>query len=693
MKQENKTRNKLIACLLCLVMIGATLFGTPWFSVQADDTTTSTTGGQSYGAWSEQLVTNGSFEVGYEGMEVYGWHKTAMKQTHGKETEANTAESYCNNFTLTTVAEQNGNKVAALKKDGAGFVAATSEKIEVIGSSEYRLCFDYKTAELILNNNVAATQYYGIRLYVEEWNAEEDVLVSVEDRESAHFYADDANNSNWSTGMVQFKTQEETTHVVVYLWMGGTVNVAPTVYFDNVLLEANDDYQVLNGSFDDVTYLANGGRIAGIAGPTGWGMSDTANGNHYKVTTVSDVSRGNVACMTFADNDKTGGSPTFLSPYIPVEGVNPCTIALDYKLIMEKVEGSTVNPAFTIRVFGYEQVGGNPKPVGKTITNAASTEWTKAVAAFTTSDLTNLSSSTKYIRIGIYVALDSTEASNLTKFELYVDNVVLDVDNESLGYTKSTATSNCVPNTGDYTDNYAIRKVNTEVGYEDAIQLYVTREGGGMGGAAFWSKPLAVIAGQTYKIQFNWKVEGVVERSLGAAVALRYKNINGEYLNANAPTGVLTRGISSNTVDSEGNAIWNTCEVDTIVVPEEATAVEVGFLIGVSTMNYNPDMKHSFANIGFASANDTEYWANYANRSETDLLFKMLEEGNANEELMVDVCDLVRMKKYFSDNTVTIAETADMNKNSVINESNDLRLLRWKLLGVTTTADAQAVQQ
>ena len=104
-------------------MLGVTLFATPWFSVQADDTTTDTTatGGQSLGAYEDALVENGSFEAGYDGKEVYGWHKTVMQQSeHGKQTDESIIAAHDEHVTLKTEKENSGNKVAALKKTGAG---------------------------------------------------------------------------------------------------------------------------------------------------------------------------------------------------------------------------------------------------------------------------------------------------------------------------------------------------------------------------------------------------------------------------------------------------------------------------------------------------------------------------------------------------------------------------------------------
>ena len=49
---------------------------------------------QTYGEWLEQTPVNGSFEAGYEGMDVYGWSLTSMKANTTIETTDNWAANY-----------------------------------------------------------------------------------------------------------------------------------------------------------------------------------------------------------------------------------------------------------------------------------------------------------------------------------------------------------------------------------------------------------------------------------------------------------------------------------------------------------------------------------------------------------------------------------------------------------------------
>ena len=561
-------------------------------------------------------VANGNFELGRNGYSVKNWSKTAMTNGHTFAEAGATAEAYCKSYSLTTAVD-NGNKVAALEKKGAGQVAATSETISVTANTDYSISFDYKILDMNLPEGTTISDFNGVRLYVLEFDAEGNTIAGKGLAATTMYYKDVTYVlDTLRSGMGTFTTSATTDKVVIYLYTGATkANITFTVYFDNVVLkEVSDDYEVLNGTFDYLTHKKDGGRAEANStrsemGPAGWGMYD-ANGNHYKVTTVQDVNKGNVACMTFADNDTTGGNSSWLSPFIPVQGQKDLTVAFDYNLIMDKVAGSTtsVDPSVTIRIFQY-----NSSKSFKGVDNAsgaikaATTDWTKAVKTVAG---TNLDASTAYIRIGFYVGLSDAEAVALEEFKLYLDNVALDVNGQTLGFAKVSTKDKGEVN-GSFTSNYAIRKVDAGTAYQNAVQLYVTRPGGGMGGTTFYSEPTAVTPGTEYKTEFDFKVEGVTEkgRNYGADYLLRYRTEDGQYLNSGNPDVIV---LNTGNADNTG---WKHCTPDTFIVPEGVVAVEVGLLIGVTTMNYNPDLKNTFANIAIAPANDTEFWSEYAERA------------------------------------------------------------------------------
>ncbi len=548
-------------------------------------------------------VTNGDFESGRNGYSVRNWSKTAMLQAHGKDTNETNQQNYENYFLLTTVAEADGNKVAAFTKSfNQGFMAATSEQIAVTGGQLYNLSFDYRLASLTNKASVdeSVCRYYGIRLYVEELDADGNITAPVS--RGGTYYGDDVKNSEWQTGMVQFQAKANTKKVVIYLWMGGNANVSATVHFDNVSLEASDDYKVFNSTYDKVNYLANGGKAAGVAGPTGWSMYDSV-GNNYAVTTVQETGRGNAARITLANT--TAGNTTWLSPYIAVDGAMDCSILADYKLIMEATEGVTIKPSFTIRIFSYDTFGGNPiKTAGKSVTDVASSEWIQTVQNFASSELAHASKATKYIRVGMYVALDATEAAALSKFELYVDDIALSVAGELTEWTAETSLEKgeVRDDNQDFTANYSVRQVSDGTGHEDALQLYVSREGGILGGVTFYSKPMAVTGGSAYTTSFDLKVDNsdasAEANVFGASYVVRYLDSEGNVLERTLESGKVVKHPICLTGRLKEDMTWTHYNYE-VVAPENAASVQIGLVIGGYKANTLPNLTHTFDNIIF----------------------------------------------------------------------------------------------
>lgn len=721
MKHDNRKRNRLIACLMCAVLAGVTLFGIPWFSVQADDTTTGTivSAGQSYGAWSDEMVKNGSFEVGYKGREVYGWHKTAMTAGNAKEERAAESESYCRAYTLTTAIE-NDNKVAALTKDGAGYIAATSDEISVSGGQDYIVSFDYKTvnAEEKDGGEITTSNYFGIRLYVEELKENGTVVNrEISNQATTHYYEDKSCNSNWSTGVVQFETMEDTTSVVLYLYTGATAAVSATVYFDNVTMEAlgesmtfdgvikaSNEYEVFNGTFDKVNYTGTDGRTAvSEMGPAGWRKHRQET--NYKITTVDGV-----ACLELVNFGATSDAEVFYySPLIPIDDITAtCQLTAECKVNMKTTDGeglTLTNPIYT-RVSCVDEdqnfISGGHNGGGK-LQPATSSEWTKVSQSVTT-----LKDTTKYVRVGVWVKLTSAEIAKLSEFKLYFDNFALNVGEKSLGYTKITAGDyGKLRASGDYTDYFGIRRIDGGSGYEDAVQLYVTQvnsAGNPLGGAAFYSQLFDVTSNTRYKIAFDYKIEGITNSNTsythGADVFLRYWVLNeetGEYEYYNTTNPGAADEVRLNTNNYENTDGWIS-SASSFTIPENVVKAQVGLLMSLQTQS-NPDMKYSFANI-CVEKNDSSWWSTTgAKRANTDLIFKLTERGNAyNSDTDVDVLDLVMMKKYAADATLitdenkdTVLGVADMNVNTLINNA-DIELLHWKLLGITTEDEAAQVQ-
>ena len=699
MKHQNKMRNKLIACVMCVVMVGAILFGTPWFSVLADNTTTT---GQSYASWENQLVTNGTFEAGYEGKEVYGWHKTAMNNGYGKETT--NISSYLEAYTLTTAVE-NGNKVAALAKTGSGYVAATSEKVSVVGGKDYILSFDYKTknAEIVKEDGSLETDYKGIRLQVEELDSDGNVIKDITSRtEGTDFYEDTAINYNWSTGMVQFKTQPETAYVVLYFRAGHTYKVNATVLLDNVVLEANDEYKVFNGTFDQVTLKSgiDAVREEGDKGPLGWTKKNAVE--VFKPTVEVDDTRGNVMCVSLVSTATANKTVEIASPLIPVKPNATCHMTADYKLVMETKDGTDITLKNPTRIsLTFCNVSGKPLSSGTKradLSKTAVSDWTKA--SYRTTATAQTTNDIQYVRVGAYAQLTAEEMANLRSFKLYIDNVTLDVNDDSLGYTKVSTKNEGQFNgiTADYTDHYAIRKVNGGVGYEDAIQLYVARQDGITGGVTFYTKPMLVNPVTKYGIEFDYKIEEVESTSFyGADVVIRFLDSDDKYISNGKDsyedgeaTELRFTNSSYNAVNTDG---WQHWSRRTFTTPAGAAKMQIGFVIGGDTENINPNLKQSFANVSIGL--DAAHWNEYEEGKKTDLLFKLTELGNVySDDTEIDILDLVMMKRYAANATLItedVLKNADMNVNTLINNA-DIELLHWKLLGVSTETEAASVQ-
>ena len=171
----------------------------------------------------------------------------------------------------------------------------------------------------------------------------------------------------------------------------------------------------------------------------------------------------------------------------------------------------------------------------------------------------------------------------------------------------------------------------------------------------------------TYQAAFDMKIEDVINdaASGGADVIIRYRDSQKAYL--------TSKDVLIDNNDYRANRAW--ChEVRDFTPPTGAAYAEIGFYIGIiSTVNANPDMKHTFANIAIAKADDTTFWDEYDNkRPQTDLLFVMTKPENEST-----VKDLIDIKKGAGN---------DMNLSGRINE-DDANIMRWKLTGVTKSSE------
>ena len=602
----SKKGKVLIAVLLVLSMCLGMIYMPRPLEVSATDITTAieTTG----------EIQNGDFESGRDGYSVRKWSKTAMEYTsNAKVVDEATAKSYCNAYTLETDAETDGNKVASLKKNGAGYVAATSEAIDVTANKEYRIAFDYKTVEVTTAEGATnGLDYFGVRLLVEELDA---------DGKSLGFkrvFSDGSNTNVWSTGAVEFTTQATTDSVVIYLWMGGQWNMYATVQFDNVTLEPMDNYQVFNGTFDKATYKADGARVDGEIGPAGWtGAScefkatafNTSNYHKNYKATIETIDGDKVLCYSTngAKEAQVGyGYSLIQSPYIAIEAGKDFSLQYDFKINL--VSGS-VDHGTRTRITYYNA---EKQEIGYTVPGATgiainANETQKGWQTMHTSATTP--TDTAYVKVGFYAPANY---ANPVQYSLYFDNVVLQVAGELSSWTAESCKQAGIPYPGqNYTGNYSIRKVSDGIAHKEALQLYVSRDGGTGGGLVFYSPKIAVTEGKTYTTSFDLKIENhdSTVNLYGADYVLRYLDSDGKILNVPDNTDGRPQNLTGNL---KTNMDWTHFVYEDIVPIENATHIQVGLVIGSYQWNKCPDLKYTWDNLVFM---ETEAYQEYVTDS------------------------------------------------------------------------------
>ncbi len=169
---------------------------------------------------------DGKFENNQVGSQPFGWFETAMTNGVVKETVANTIKAYKNSNTLTT-AEENGNKVLSVVKDGAGYIGATSVHIPVKPNTTYTFSYDYKTASPTGVDGTTDSMFFGIGNNVGLWDANGSETM-------AGAYQDKTLHNTWTNYSRTITTGENTISVVLYLWSGSNMNYGMTSYWDNV---------------------------------------------------------------------------------------------------------------------------------------------------------------------------------------------------------------------------------------------------------------------------------------------------------------------------------------------------------------------------------------------------------------------------------------------------------------------------
>ena len=699
MKERIKLGTKILSLLLVLSLVISIL------PIQASAENEIQVTPQTYGEWSDVVPVNGIFEVGVEGMDVYGWSITgtnAEAQIPSETTSIDdaTSASYAKQYSLKTSKMSDGNKVAAFSKNGAGHAAMTSQVVSVNENQTYRLSYKYKTTEIsstLENPGV----YHGIQAVIHQLdatNTKTSYTVLNANSTKGNIVMD-----NWEEVTYDFVVDAGATQAIIYFEMSGSYDIHATVLFDDVSITAYEYAEVPNGKFDGISLLADGGRTKGTEGPAAWtmvscdanGKEDTSTYNKNYMCT-SETEEDKVLKLS-AVNNKTRGQAKIQSPLIPI--TENTSYQIDYAL---KIEGSTLQvkddqtrQQHTKIIVDYYTADGTY------ISTVKGSDITTTDGKWEEKTYTNTSvANAAFIKIGFYIAGTWDYPA---EFAYCYDDVCLSlmgsakqslngwtVDRQQYYIRTNLGFSNT--NSTDYTSNY---KISYMAGSEENAESTVIKfaRGNSWGFADLASDKYTIEAGKEYQVSFDYKMtdyKGSTEKDTSIVYALR--PFIRTYSSSNSNTGVYLMSSDANAVimqKTNGQEITrNTQDTDWIRVtyrftaPENAASCKLFF--GVAGHEAMFSCNYWFDNVEIKQIDD------YVD--ETDLLFKMLEGGNAtgDAEGVVDVCDLVRMKKKLADTegTVEIHSSADMNVNSK-NDADDIKLLCWKLVGITKTEEIE----
>ena len=202
-------------------------------------------------------------------------------------------------------------------------------------------------------------------------------------------------------------------------------------------------------------------------------------------------------------------------------------------------------------------------------------------------------------------------------------------------------------------------------GRDDVVKLYVTRSSGILGAATYFSEAMPVKERITYTTSYDLKITGrdaKGENGTGAVYVIRYLDSEGQIISYDR--------ISTSDTCPKLTQDWTSYSKE-ITAPTGAVSAQIGLLIGGTKMNETPDLTYYYDNIRLTESALLK----------EDLSFVMMQGGDATGEGVIDICDIIRIKRHQADSSVTISESADMNKNQRY-DNDDLILLRWKILNL-----------
>lgn len=636
---------------------------------------------QTYEDWTNAMPLNGDFEVGYDGMEVYGWHLVPINAF--VEIDYSNEAYATKNHKISTMAESN-NKVVLLERVGGGYAAMASQPFKVVGGKTYEFSLDYKTTE-VTSTNGTSTDFHGIRLVVQELDKNGDQIAWNKCRPIEGEGYGRQVSTDWEQISHEVTLNEKTTTAVVYIAIRGGWYMRAKVLLDNMKAQQKiTNKSLLSNNFEEgqENELADWTLIpCGTEGQFGNQDQKYAENYNLSLQTENDNSY-----MRIMPNSKTRGYALAQSSYLSVQPYQDYILSYDLKA--EGNADANGNTAFVprVRVYYYK--------ADKTYLSEESIKhnyedvqnWSSFTYKF------SVPNNAVYMTVNFYIGGGWDKAA--PKHDIDNVNVII---RDSKGWEKETTDAVGTPRDDgtNFTQYWDIMEANDGLGHESAWKLSVNDGQRSFGGVTFYQSPIHVVGGEDYNVSFDYKLNGHLNvgdtnTAYGAAFVIRYFDAEGNQIDkqgtvSNKPHALVS-GLRQDTVD------WLASDVYEISVPSNAVTIQYGLTIGTGVVGSQDLLEYYFDHIVIAKTADYEIYANNVreNRNATDFFFVMLQDGDiVSDDGIVSVVDLVRMKKYAVNNTLATGisfSKADMNKNNRIND-DDLTLLRWKLVGIKKTSD------
>lgn len=558
-----------------------------------------------------------NFEDGTVGQVVSDWTKTAMETNLTKTTDEARAAGFLANNALVTE-EENGNKVAAVKKTGAGYVAATSGKIPVDAGATYKFSVDYMTA---MPTGVDGTEdranYNGVGIVIGEINAAGTETLK-------NLSIDYVYHNSWHNFSVDYTIKADTKNVVIYLWSGSKYNFNITTYFDNVSLTRDKEMSVYNGDFQQ-------GRV-GYAAP-GWTKVAIANNTKEKITEESYLKAYNV--LTVNNNgdkvlsvEKTGsGYIGMASTPVRIGAGTEYILTFDYYLKSYSVKsGSNPGDAGTkylgtaLLVEEFDKDGKSLAVNNKLTTlysdhvnvTEADTEWKSSMVSYTPSS--SAATAVFYLYSGgeykMYstVYFDNLEIKAAKDYKTVYNNTFDKVTYKAdggraagtagpTGWTMYSSLNTGALGTDAYNENYVASVVNDN---GNKVLKFEGKNDKTQGYATVMSPFVAVKAGVEFSSSYDYKIEGTACDDYGSYIVYYFYDANKNYIKCYHPTGIDKNNAGKG---------WQTQYDDysDMKTPVNAAYMKVGFWNG-GRWNGAQTCDYYYDNLSITFDGELDYW-------------------------------------------------------------------------------------